>query len=49
MYVFYMLNLKTNKTFYQTFDSQYHARLYRNKCRHSKKVRILSYTGDLDC
>lgn len=49
MYIFHVLVLETGKTFCRTYNSQYQARLFRNKCRYSKRIRILSYTGDLDC
>ena len=49
MYTFHCLVIETNKDFYRTYYSQYQARLFRNKCKYSKKIVILSYTGDLDC
>ena len=49
MYTFHCYNKMTKKDFYRTYYSQYQARLFRNKCRYSKSILILSYTGDLDC
>lgn len=43
MYIVNLLNLFTNQKFQKTFDSEYKFRIFRNKCRYSKKVVISSY------
>ena len=48
MYTFHCLDLKTSKDFYRTFYSQFKARIFLNKCRYSKRVLVLSYTGNLN-
>ena len=39
-----ILNLETNQTFKKVFDSPYLYRKFANKCKHSKKVKIISET-----
>lgn len=34
--------LKTNKTFTKMYNSEYLARMMCNKCKHSKKIKVIS-------
>ena len=43
-YKLIMLNLETNTTFETYVKNEYFLRKFRNKCKHSKKVKILSET-----
>ena len=37
-----LLNLETNTTFTKFIKNEYFLRKFRNKCRFSKKIRIIS-------
>lgn len=39
-----ILNLETNTTFTKFIKNEYFLRKFRNKCRFSKKIRIISET-----
>ena len=41
-YKLIMLNLETNTTFETYIKNKYFLRTFRNKCKYSKKVRILT-------
>lgn len=43
MYELILMNLKTGKRFVKTFESLFLCRKFVEKCRHSKKVRVLAY------
>lgn len=43
MYEVYCLNLQTRKTFTKHFTSPYLCRLFVNKCKYSKVIRVISY------
>lgn len=40
-----LLNLATNKTFEKEFDIFEDLRKFLIKCKYSKKVKVISYTG----
>ena len=43
MFEIKLLDKTTNKTFVKTFDSYYLYQKFLNKCKHSKKLQLLSY------
>lgn len=43
-YKLIILNLETNKTFEKYIKNEYFLRKFKNKCRFSKKIMILSET-----
>ena len=48
MFTVYCLNLKTKEIFDKKFDSPYLCRKFINKCRHSKKVKVIQYPNIID-
>jgi len=41
MYTVMLLDLKSNKRFDKTFSSPYQMNKFINKCRYSKKIKVL--------
>ena len=45
MYSVTVLNLKSNSQFVKTFTSLFLAQKFVNKCKYSKKVRVIETSG----
>lgn len=43
MYEIEVMNLKTKAIFKKVFDSYYKFNLFKNKCKYSKKVKVLGW------
>ena len=47
MYKVYCFNIKYNKEFVKIFDSIYLCRMFVQKSKYSKKIKILSYPNEI--
>lgn len=43
MYEVILMNLKTGERFTKTFESLFLCRKFVNKCKYSRKVKVISY------
>ena len=42
MYILELINLKTNKRFEKSFTSEYMFKLFKNKLKYSKNLKVLA-------